>query len=222
MCFSATGSFALSGVLAGMGAFSIARNTSKPRAMFAAVPLIFAAQQAIEGVVWLTMDRGADAVAQRLAASAFLAVALVVWPTWLPFALRMIEVSPRRRRLLTSLFAVGVGVSAFASLLLTIGRPMARVVGHSVRYEYRGSGDLPIHTWYLLAYILPTVVPFFVSTARLTSTIGATLIVSLVIAVAVEREALASVWCFFAAMLSGVVLLAIERERRSKAVLASA
>ncbi len=219
MCFSATGSFALSGVLAGIGAVSVARNASKQTAMFASIPLIFAAQQAAEGMVWLTISGGAHAVAQRVSASAFLALALVVWPTWLPFSLRMMERSPMRRRLLTGLFAVGVVVSGYALMLLTMGRPVARVVGHSVRYEYAGSSDFPIHTWYLAVYLLPTVVPFFVSTARLTTAIGAMLIVSLAIAAVVERDALASVWCFFAAALSGVVVAAVEQQRRSNPVL---
>jgi hypothetical protein len=35
----------------------------------------------------------------------------------------------------------------------------------------------------------------------------------------VERDALASVWCFFAAALSGVVLAAVEQQRRSSPVL---
>ena len=74
MCFSATGSFALSGVLAGIGTVSVARNASKQTAMFASIPLIFAAQQAAEGIVWLTISGGAHAVAQRLSASAFLAL----------------------------------------------------------------------------------------------------------------------------------------------------
>ena len=42
MCFSATGSFAISGVLTAVGAVSVARNSSKPHRMFAAIPLIFA------------------------------------------------------------------------------------------------------------------------------------------------------------------------------------
>jgi hypothetical protein len=40
---------AISGVLTAVGATALARNSSKPRRMFAAIPLIFAAQQAAKG-----------------------------------------------------------------------------------------------------------------------------------------------------------------------------
>jgi hypothetical protein len=103
-------------------------------------------------------------------------------------------------------------------LLLLSGHPVARVVGHSIRYEYEGSTDLHIRSAYLPVYLLATVVPFFVCTARLTRTIGTILIVSLAIAALVELNALASVWCFFAAILSSLVLLAVERERRAHPV----
>src|SRR5690348_1383449 len=84
MCFSATGSFAIAGVLAGLGAASMVRNSSKAQRMFAAIPFIFAAQQATEGIVWLTIHDGQHASLHRLAVGAFLGFALIVWPIWLP------------------------------------------------------------------------------------------------------------------------------------------
>ena len=57
--------------------------------MFASIPLVFAAQQATEGVVWLTIDGSAHATVHRLAVFAFLGLALVVWPIWLPLSLQL-------------------------------------------------------------------------------------------------------------------------------------
>lgn len=214
MCFSATGSFAISGVLTAIGAVSVARNTSKVHRMFAAVPLIFAAQQATEGTVWLTMN-GEHPALHRLAVSSFLAVALVVWPTWLPFSLRLFERSTARRRVLGVLFGLGCAVAVYAALFMARFRPVARIAGHSIRYDYVTSGDAGSHALYLLAYALPTVVPFFVSTLRMARTIGIMLVVSLVVSAVVQRDALTSVWCFFAALLSGMILVALEHEQRS-------
>jgi hypothetical protein len=42
--------------------------------------------------------------------------------------------------------------------------------------------------------------------------IGTTLVASLAAAALIERDALTSVWCFFAAILSGVILVAVRRE----------
>jgi hypothetical protein len=214
MCFSATGSLAISGVLTAVGATAIVRNSSKPHRMFAAIPLIFAAQQAAEGTVWLTMD-GGHATLHRLAVGIFLGVALVVWPTWLPFALRLVERNPARRRALGVLCWLGAAVGVYASVFLARFQPVAQVAGHSIRYDYATSGDSGSHLFYLLAYAAPTVVPFFVSTISLARTIGIMLVVSLVASAAVQRDALTSVWCFFAAILSGLILVAVAREQRS-------
>jgi len=217
MCFSATGSFAISGVLTAVGSVSVARNTSKGHRMFAAVPLIFAAQQMAEGTVWLTMN-GGHPVVNRLAVISFLAVAFVVWPTWLSFSLRLFERSAARRRALGGLFWVGCAVAVYAELFMARFPPVARITGHSIRYEYVSSGDTGSHAFYLLAYALPTVVPFFVSTLRMARTIGIMLVVSLVASAIVQRDALTSVWCFFAAVLSCMILVALEHEQRSAVV----
>jgi heme/copper-type cytochrome/quinol oxidase subunit 4 len=218
MCFSATGSFALSGVLTGIGAASLARNSSKPHRMFAGIPLIFAVQQAAEGVVWLTIVDGERTAWHRLAVSIFLAIAFVVWPMWLPFTLRRIEKNPTRLRALSVLCWAGGLLAAYASFVLLRFRPVAQIVGHSLRYDYATSGDLSRHLLYLVAYVIPTLVPFFVSTASLARTIGITLLVSLVASAVVQRDALASVWCFFAALLSCLILVAVGREQPSQSL----
>jgi len=214
MCFSATGSFALSGVLTLLGAASMARNSSKPHRMFAAIPLLFAAQQAAEGTVWLTIA-GDHHTLNRVAVSVFLTIALVVWPTWLPFALRRIECSATRRRTLAALLVAGGVVAVCAVLLMVSFPPFARIAGHSISYDYAGTGDAPKHLLLLLAYVVPTVAPFFASSLHMARLLGSVLAASLLVSVLVKRDALTSVWCFFAAVLSGLILLALAREQRA-------
>ena len=201
----------MSGVLAVVGAASLARSAGRPQRLFAAIPLIFAAQQATEGVVWTTMGAGADSTLHRAAVDAFLGIALVVWPMWLPFSLRQIEKDAVRRRALTGLCWLGGAVSATALVLLLKWQPVALVVGHSIRYDYAGSTDALQSFINLAAYVTATVVPYFVSTARMIRTIGLTFVVSLLIVYAVQRDVLTSVWCFFAAVISGLILLAVAQ-----------
>ena len=61
MCFSATGSFATAGVLMAIGGVSLSRASSKPLRRLAVIPTFFAAQQAAEGIVWLTIGDGTSA-----------------------------------------------------------------------------------------------------------------------------------------------------------------
>ena len=214
MCFSPTGSFVLSGVLASVGVVAVTQNSSRHHRMFAAIPFLFAAQQASEGVVWLTVKDGADSSLFRAAVIAFLGFALVVWPVWVPVSLRRIEPNAVRRRALTMLSWVGVGVSVSAAFLLALWQPVAAIAGHSVRYSYGYGGKAGVmrELLLLIAYVTPTIIPFFVSTTNMAKAIGTTLVVSLAAAALIERDALTSVWCFFAAILSGVILVAVRRE----------
>jgi hypothetical protein len=220
MCFSAAGSFALSGILAGVGAASVARSPSARHRMFAGIPLIFAAQQASEGVVWMTMDAPGHATLNHIAVLVFLGFALVIWPMWLPFSLRLTERDPDRRHVLTAMLALGVIVGVAAAVLIARSTPVSVVAGHSIRYDHSGDSSATVNFIVLLGYAIPTIAPFFVSTAKLGRAIGAMLVFSLVAAALVEREALTSVWCFFAAILSSMVFVAVGQEERAGAAAA--
>ena len=215
MCFSAAGSFALGGVLAGVGIASVAKSATPRHHAFAAIPLIFAAQQVCEGVVWLTVDMPSRASINHLAVIAFLGFALVVWPVWLPFSLWQIERDIARRRVLAGMLCLGAIDAVCAAVLLARSTPVAVVAGHSLHYDHSGGGGAIVNALILLAYVTPTIAPLFVSTGRLTHALGALLVFSLVAAVLVERNAMTSVWCFFAAILSSMVFASVRQERRA-------
>jgi hypothetical protein len=204
----------VAGVLAGLGAATLIRNEVPPLRMFAAVPLVFAAQQASEGAVWVSLSGGHGP--SPIAVVAFLCVALVVWPVWLPLSLRAAEREPKRRRVLTVLSVAGLLVGAACAMLLARWPPSAHVAGHHIGYDFSvGPGDgtvLPI-----VAYVVPIMAPFFVSSLRLARVMGAVLVVSLVATYVAQRAALTSVWCFFAAILSGLILVIVHREQPARA-----
>jgi hypothetical protein len=180
--------------------------------MLAAAPLLFGAQQAAEGAVWLTIGAPSHVALQRLAVDIVLGFALVVWPLWVPLSLQRAEREPARRRILTALCWFSGGVSLSAAILLSRWQPFAQVAGHSIRYDYPGTSNAALHVLLVLAYIVSTIVPFFVSTATMARTLGITLILSVAAAAIIRRESLTSVWCFFAAMLSALILFAVSRE----------
>jgi hypothetical protein len=211
MCFSATGSFALSGILIGVGAASIARSSSPSYRMLAAAPLLFGAQQAAEGVVWLTIGAPSHVAFQQLAVDIFLGFALVVWPLWVPLSMQRAERDPTRRRVLTALCWFSGVLSVSAAILVSRWQPFAQIAGHSIRYDYPGTSNAAVHLLLVLAYIVSTIVPFFVSTATLARTLGVTLIFSVAAAAIIRRESLTSGWCFFAAMFSALILFAVSR-----------
>lgn len=198
----------------GVGAASLTRNSSPAHRLFATIPFVFAAQQAAEGIVWLTMGVPSHAMLNRLAVSTFMTCALVVWPTWVPRSLQRMERSRARRRVLTTLCWFSVVVSAFAALLLTRSQAEAHIIGHSISYSYPGTDSATLHFLMVLAYVVAVIVPLFVSTAAQARTLGVALVLSVVVTFVIQREALTSVWCFCAAILSGLILLAVDQENR--------
>jgi hypothetical protein len=215
VCFSAEGSFALSGLLVGAGATAGARSAPAAR-MFAVVPLMFAVQQAAEGIVWLTIDAPPHASLERAAIYTFLGIALVAWPAWAPLSLRVLEAQASRRRVLTRLAWIGAVVALVAAFLLARAQPAARITGHTITYEFGGGAGTTRQLLLLAAFVVPTVVPFFVSTSRLARVIGIALVVSVAIAALIRHEALTSVWCFFAAMMSVLVIFAVRAPRPAR------
>ncbi len=214
MCFSATGSFGVATVIAGIGAVAI--NQAKPPShrMLALVPLLFAAQQVAEGVVWMTIGHATAATLQEVAVDLFLGFALVAWPIWVPISLFVAERNPRRRKALAVLSWMGAAVGVYATALLLRGRPTAHVAGHSIAYSYVERGPALVLALYLPGYVLPTVVPFFISTISRAKLMGTVLAVSLLATFLIQRQALTSVWCFFAAILSVLIVLSISKDHR--------
>ena len=205
----------MSAVLVGAGAASTARSTPAAR-LLAMVPLVFAAQQAAEGVIWLTVNEPMHATLERAAVYTFLGLALVAWPTLAPLSLRLMETRRARHRPLTKLLAIGVVVSVVAAILLVRGEPAARIADHSITYEFGGGAGEARHVVLLAFYAVPTVIPFFVSTARWARVVGGSLVVSVAIAAFVRHEALTSVWCFFAAIVSVLVVFAVGPARLAR------
>jgi hypothetical protein len=214
MCFSATGSFGLAAVIAGVGVVAVAQKKPRSHRMLAAVPLMFAAQQITEGIVWLTIGDPRERSANLAAVGVFLVFALVVWPLWVPLSLLKAERKPRRRRALAVLVCCGAAVAIYAAIDLLRGRPTAHVAGHSIAYSYGTHAPALVLALYLPAYVLPSVVPFFVSSVSKAKIMGVILALALAATILLQRQALASVWCFFAAILSVFIVLGIGRDHR--------
>lgn len=200
-------------MLAGVGSASIASNDSSSRRLFAATPLLFAAQQSAEGFVWKTVTDNPQGLAHQLAVNSFLVVALIVWPVWLPLSLERFEENVVRRRLLRALTIFGSAVAIGAAAMLIRLRPETTIVGRSLHYDFAWTDDNVLSALMLIAYLIPTILSLFVSTAAYARRIGIMLVLSVLAASYVQKEALTSVWCFFASLLSGTILFAVRQAR---------
>lgn len=211
---SAGASFAASLALGGLGAAAMAQRPSsaRERRMLAAIPFLFAVQQLAEAAVWLT---GREPLWHFAAVDVFLGIAVVIWPIWLPLALGLIEPRRSRQWWLAATTRFGTVVATCAAALLLRWQPSAHLAGGGVVYEGLPGQSLADAILCVLAYLGAAIGPFFLSTARGARAMGLTLAAALIAAAGVPAPARTSVWCLFALLLSGQILLGEWRQRRA-------
>jgi len=210
MCFSATASFFTAGVAGTIGVLSLARANEGRELPLAATPLLFALQQGIEGFLWLNLPLAPGGSISTGLTVLFLFFAQVFWPVYAPIAILLVEPSEQRRRVMQLCLAIGVSVGAYLFWPI-LSRPHGAVIldNHIVYVtEYRPSAALA------LSYLASTCLPLVVSSRRTVIALGAIVLAGTVAAYAFYWEAFVSVWCFFAAAASVVILCHFERARR--------
>lgn len=208
MCFSASASFGASGLtaLAGVAAFRMARRPA--HRLLAAIPIFFAVHQFAEGFLWLALQGRIDSAWQPWAMFSFLVVAKIVWPTWVPLATRAMETEPRRRRILSLLLVLGCLESLVFIYGLQVYPVSANIDGSHVQYHIET--PLPLRRVIDPLYSIVTVVPPLVSSIRMMRIIGVIVLLSLIVSKIFYFQYFASVWCFFAALISVLVVLVLR------------
>ena len=197
MCFSATASFVASGALVASGV-AITRipkpKSTIPLSMF---PAIFAALQFIEGLLWLN-HRGFLADDYRsVAVYAFMLIAFVLWPIFVPFSVYVLESGRIRRVIILLCQCTGMYVGLTNLVNIIRGPVNASVVGHSFAYAINTTDIL----FYL--YLISVFIPFLVSSNKRLVILGVALAALFVTARFIASTAtFPSVWCFYAAILS--------------------
>src|SRR3989339_2119805 len=132
MCFSATASFAAASVLTLTGVVSMQRAWKTPMIWYAALPLLFGIQQAIEGVQWL-LER--PSAACSVAGYGFLFFAFILWPVYVPFAMYAMEKVQSRRRILKWLTWFGATGSVYLLYWYLTSPLSISVIQDSIHYS---------------------------------------------------------------------------------------
>ncbi len=196
MCFSATASFVASGILSAGGVVTLTKVRSKREIPIAIVPLLFAVQQFMEGVQWLS-DK--PSTVSTVMAHAFLAFAFL-WPAYIPFSIFLIEPRPFRKKILSVLLGLGIAVSGFLLFRLIKNSITVSVVQNHIEYFI----NLP-WTWGLIPYTLAAAGSCLVSSYRMILWLGIGVLISFAASLIFYIYSFGSVWCFFSAILSLLV-----------------
>lgn len=198
MCFSATSSFIAAGVLGGIGVATL-RHVRQPRALlFASVPLLFAFHQFAEGMVWLGLDGHLNRLALDHVAFLFTLYAQGILPLLMPLAVALMEPRGWRRVAISGLTAIGALVCAWDVFGLVFYPSQVFIAQNAIAYRNPLTGSLAIS----LLYILATCGALLLSTHRVVRAYGLLNVIGLTVVELVRSYAFASVWCFYAAVLS--------------------
>jgi hypothetical protein len=206
MCFSAAASFTTSGLLLPVGILWLrkARKIKRGYEPIAAFPLLFGIQQAFEGLVWLSLG-GNESIDGHTVALVYLFFAYVLWPFLVPLSAWRIEQGLVRRRLLLllSLSGLAFGVLLYFPLLLDPDALQFRPVHSSIVYDTALVFDAMVpRSAGRVIYALLVAVPLILSGVRKVRFFGAIVLASMFLSALVFEYAFASVWCFFAALIS--------------------
>ena len=201
MCFSATASFTVGAATAVIGVALLSHVRSPKEIPVAIVPLLFALQQIVEGMLWLQLSATSDEQTVAVLTLAFLLFAQVLWPVYTAIAVVLIEPDYRRRAILYAIAVAGLMLSIYLSTGL-FGHPQtASVQGHSIAY---GAPFNPL-SWQQVPYIICTGLPPLISSHKPIRIFGIFILLGFFISAYFFVATFVSVWCFFAA--AGSVLL---------------
>lgn len=203
MCFSANASFVVGAALAVTGIITIRKVKSRNHMLFAAIPLIFSAQQFTEGFVWLSLSNPEYKSWSIIPITIFLFFAHVVWPVWVPLSVLVMEKNKRNRNILMGMMGIGIIVASYLGICL-FSRPVhAMISEHHIFYDL---GFPPAIKWVAAAlYFIPTVLPPFMSSYKKMVLLGIAVLASYIVSQIFFEGYVISVWCFFAALISGTV-----------------
>jgi hypothetical protein len=208
MCFSPQASFLAAGVLGALGVACVSNAKRLSEKPMAAIPLLFAAQQALEGFIWLSPTH--DGRVSNACVVGYLVVAKVFWPVYAPLAVLLIEPVAFRRRIMGACAAIGAIIAAYLAWGLTAFPQWADLRRAHIAY----GTDQPIPLPLAFAYVTVVCLSLLASSQPAIVGFGVIVLAGAIYSYAEAVFAFPSVWCFFAAAASGVLVFHFARARR--------
>ena len=212
MCFSAQASFGAAAVLGIIGLLCIKKAKTKNVKLLAVTPLLFAAQQAIEGIFWIGYLHDLPRIITTLATYSFVFFALLFWPVWIPFIMYKLEQHELRKSILGTFLMGGILLACFFIWQMGCAGATAGIINGHVMYHI---GLSEMKYWVTgVIYALITLGSLFVSSVPYMWTLGVASTVAAIFTLTFYKLSFISVWCFFAALISILIYAIIWNMNR--------
>ena len=202
MCFSATANFVGSGVLGAVGVVTLTKVKHRRELLFAALPMLFAVHQFIEGFVWLGLDGILSPAVAHDMGAAFMLYAQGLLPFLLPLSVLLFEPSAKSRIRMLPFLILGGATTLYILWALTAFPLQLYVRGNSIVYINQATNNTAV----ALLYVIATCGSLFFSKIKMMVIFGAANLAILLVVMEVKRYAFTSLWCAYAAVASVIIL----------------
>lgn len=210
MCFSAGVSFGAGALLAGAGIVAIKKIESPNMLAFACLPVLFGIQQVSEGILWRTFHNPGLASWHTTFTYLFIFFSHVLWPIWIPFAVWLMDPNNARKKMIFYCLLIGGALSVYIIYCMFTYEVSVKIENLHIRYQLH----FPNLVLRRIFYFLAIGAPFFISSVKWMKLLGAALLGSMVLTYIFYFYFIISVWCFFAAVLSVLVLFIIATNKK--------
>lgn len=207
MCFSAGASFGAATVLSLAGAGAMAGAQTKAHRLFAAIPMIFSLQQVMEGMLWLSQKNEELRRGELFFTYGFLFFALILWPVYIPYSVWLLEKAQSRKNKLGILLMVGSAASICFATALIIYPVNIVIAHHHIHFDFVLPAAIKNLLWLVnLFYLMATIAAPIISGIKRMKWLGIGFLATYIFSLVYFRDYLVSVWCYFAAALSLMVV----------------
>jgi uncharacterized protein DUF6629 len=202
MCFSATANFVGSGVLAAVGVVTLTKVKHRRELLFAALPVLFAIHQFIEGFVWLGLDGILSPKVAHNMGAAFMLYAQGLLPFILPLSVILFEADAKSRRRMQPFLILGTLTALYILWALTAYPTQVFVKGNSIVYINQATNNEVV----AVLYVIVTCGSLLFSKVKDMVIFGIANLAILLLVMAFKRYAFTSLWCAYAAVASVIIL----------------
>jgi hypothetical protein len=180
------------------------------------LPLLLGAHQFIEALVWLWLEGHVPRGIGDVALWAYLLIAFVVLPVFVPLAVIALEPTRRRKAMMVPFALTGAAVAGVLLGAMVRGPVEVKLASYHLSYGIRLSDGF----WIVALYVVAVCGPLLLSGYRNVVIFGIVNLVAVIVIARLTVSGFASVWCGWAAVSSAAITLhcrfAKPRSRRGQ------
>jgi hypothetical protein len=167
------------------------------------IPVLLGAHQFIEALVWLWLQGHVPRGIGHVALWAYLLIAFVVLPVFIPLAVIAVEPTRRRKQMMVPFAVLGAVIAAALLAAMVRGPVSVKLAPYHLSYSIR----VPDGFLIVALYVVAVCGPLLVSGYRNVALFGAVNLVAVIVIARLTISGFASVWCGWAAVSSAAIAL---------------